>query len=215
MTFIVFFSQLMLTLYVNDIVASTFVHELVNMKVDHEYLSPLQATKVHCSLPARIEGHRRWCWSRVDVQFSTIVPWSICHRSPCGLRANGCEGQSLKTLDRHFRGEDMTPRTTMAYDRLVLLILNNPTQEVAEAVVQPVKIKYWVSFSIKFFKNSNFTSSCSVIANIARDEPDCGSVMLGLCLLLSASISVGLPRCESRFGLPGCAIPTVPMIKLN
>jgi hypothetical protein len=58
----------MLAQYVNDIVASTFVHVLVNMKVDHEYLNPLQATKAHCSPPARILVHRPLCWNRVDVR---------------------------------------------------------------------------------------------------------------------------------------------------
>lgn len=42
---------------VNDKVASTFVHVLVNMKVDREYLSPLQATRVHYSLLIHIVEH--------------------------------------------------------------------------------------------------------------------------------------------------------------
>lgn len=63
----------MLELYVNDTVASTFEHELVSMKVDHEYLSPLRATREHYSLLAHIEEHQPWCLSRVDVQPLKIV----------------------------------------------------------------------------------------------------------------------------------------------
>jgi hypothetical protein len=60
--------------YVNDIVASTFVHELVNMKADREYLSPLQATIAHYIPPTHISKRRPLYLNPKGVLFSTIAP---------------------------------------------------------------------------------------------------------------------------------------------
>lgn len=45
-------------MYVSDIVASTFVHELVDKKADHEYLNPSQAMIIHYILQEHIAGHQ-------------------------------------------------------------------------------------------------------------------------------------------------------------
>lgn len=84
----------MLEQYVSDIVASTFVHELVNKKVDREYLSPLRAMRGRCSLPAHSGEHRPLCWNLTDAQSSRIVLCSRCRRSLCVLKASGCAEQS-------------------------------------------------------------------------------------------------------------------------
>lgn len=89
MTFVFFFLHFKLAQYVSDIVASTFVHELVNKKAGHEYLSPLRARTAHCSLLGRSGERQRSCSSPVDVRSSRIVPCSKCHRFPCGSMASG------------------------------------------------------------------------------------------------------------------------------
>jgi hypothetical protein len=64
----------MLAQYVNDIVASAFVHVLVNMKVDHEYLNPLQATKAHYSPPRHIVVHQPLYLNLVDARPLMTAP---------------------------------------------------------------------------------------------------------------------------------------------
>lgn len=102
---------------VSDIVASTFVHELVNKIADREYLSPSRATTGRCSLRGRSAEHRRSCWSRAGARSSRTAPCSRCHRSLCGSTASGCAARSSRTPDRRSRGAGSTTRTRTAFDR--------------------------------------------------------------------------------------------------
>lgn len=126
---------------VNDRVAWAFVHELVNMIDDREYLSPLQATIEHCSPPIRIVTHRLSYSNQVDVQSLTTALCRAHRRSPCGSMVNGCGVMSSRTLDKHFRDEDSTPRTMMAFVRLALLTRDSRVREAVEVIDQPVRVK--------------------------------------------------------------------------
>lgn len=86
------FSHFKLEQYANCIVASTFVHGLVNMKADREYLSPSPTMIAHCNPPTHISTHQQLCLNRVDVRSLKIVLCSRRRRSPCELTVNGCEG---------------------------------------------------------------------------------------------------------------------------
>jgi hypothetical protein len=122
---------------VSDIVASTFVHELVDMKDDREYLSPLRAMKARCSLREHIWERQLLCSSPKDVQSSTIVLCSKYRRSLCELMVSGCEERFWGTLGKRFRDVDNKPRTMMAFDRLVLLIPSNRVRVAVEGVDRP------------------------------------------------------------------------------
>lgn len=129
----------MLEQCVSDIVASTFVHELVNKKADREYLSPSRAMTGRCSLLARSAVRQPSCWSPADVRSSTTAPCSRCRRSPCGSTASGCAARSSGTPGRRFPSADSTTRTMTAFGRSAPSTRDSRARVAAAEVVQPDK----------------------------------------------------------------------------